>query len=310
MNNSERKKASVIKLSNKLNEVYGNKYTFNILSYIASNKPVKGYCTEHKCELEFTANSIYRGTVPCKICKGTVDDTESFIRKASEIHGDTYSYVNSLYVSYHNKVVITCKNHGNFKQRVSDHLSGKGCTKCANNIPDTSEVIKRFIEIHGTFYDYSKVAYTKMHDKVEIVCPIHGPYFQKPADHIFNLQGCPSCGSTCFSSQKPGTFYVLKVHNKGSTYYKIGITNKTLKQRYSSLHDRAIIKQCFVYTFTNGALAQELEAKLLAYFSYCKLGFSILLSGNTEIVTEDIRKTKYFKELFNEQRAKDHSCGN
>ena len=32
---------------------------------------------------------------------------------------------------------------------------------------------------------------------------------------------------------------------------------------------------------------------------------AILLSGNTEILTQDVRKTKYFKELFNEQRNKD-----
>ena len=30
-----------------------------------------------------------------------------------------------------------------------------------------------------------------------------------------------------------------------------------------------------------------------------------LISGNTEILTQNVRKTKYFKELFNEQRNKD-----
>ena len=29
------------------------------------------------------------------------------------------------------------------------------------------------------------------------------------------------------------------------------------------------------------------------------------VAGNTEILTQDVRKTKYFKELFNEQRNKD-----
>ena len=62
---------------------------------------------------------------------------------------------------------------------------------------------------------------------------------------------------------------------------------------------------CFIYTFENGFLAQEMEYKLLQQFTKNKANTSILLSGNTEILTQDVRKTKYFKELFNEQRNKD-----
>ena len=36
---------------------------------------------------------------------------------------------------------------------------------------------------------------------------------------------------------------------------------------------------------------------------------NILLSGNTEILTLDIRKDKTFKELFNEYRKKENPCG-
>jgi hypothetical protein len=146
-----------------------------------------------------------------------------------------------------------------------------------------------------------------MQSKVTIICPEHGEFQQRPSDHIFNLQGCPSCGSSCFSSQKPGTFYILKVVHKNKLYYKIGITNKTLKQRYSSSHDKNKISKCFLYTFNNGYLAQELESKLLYLFKDLKANTNILLSGNTEILIKDIRKTNQFKELFNEQRKKD-SC--
>ena len=50
---------------------------------------------------------------------------------------------------------------------------------------------------------------------------------------------------------------------------------------------------------------QEMEYKLLQQFTSDKANTIILLSGNTEILTQDVRKTKYFKELFNEQRNKD-----
>ena len=305
MSNEERKQSCIAKLSEVLNQRYGSKYTWNISTYTSTHSKVEGYCTEHKCMLYFTPTSIYRGTLPCKKCRGTVDSTESFIYKAGEVHGDKYSYSEAAYMAYHKPITITCSSHGNFLQRVSDHLTGKGCSKCANNIQSQEEIIERFKNIHKNAYDYSVVVYKNMHTKIKIMCPKHGKFYQKPSDHIFNLQGCPSCGSSCFSTQKPGTFYVLKVLHEDKVYYKVGITNKSLKHRYSSKHDKSKIKQCFIYTFKNGFLAQEMEYKLLQQFTKNKANTSILLSGNTEILTQDVRKTKYFKELFNEQRNKD-----
>lgn len=305
MNNNQRKQAAIAKLTMQLKVIYNDKYTWDTESYSSTHSRVEGYCNVHKCTLSFTPTSIYRGTVPCKICKGTVDDLSSFIRKAKEIHGNTYTYSNAHYEQYRLPITVTCRRHGDFNQRVSDHLVGKGCNKCGNNIQSQEEIINRFNTIHNDFYDYSKVEYKGMHHKIKIICPKHGEFYQRPSDHIFNLQGCPSCGSSCFSTQKPGTFYILRVIHGSKEYYKIGITNKTLKQRYSSTHDKSRLVKCFVYTFQNGYLAQELEYKLLSYYKNQKANTAILLSGNTEIVTKDIRKDKYFKEIFNEQRNKD-----
>jgi hypothetical protein len=56
---------------------------------------------------------------------------------------------------------------------------------------------EQFIEkaklIHGEKYDYSKVSYISNKIKVEIVCKIHGPFFQKPNNHLSLKQNCPSC---------------------------------------------------------------------------------------------------------------------
>jgi len=45
---------------------------------------------------------------------------------------------------------------------------------------------------HGDKYDYSCVVYTGVHDKVEIICPIHGTFHQTPQNH--KRSGCPDCG--------------------------------------------------------------------------------------------------------------------
>ena len=47
--------------------------------------------------------------------------------------------------------------------------------------------------IHNKKYDYSLTVYTKMTEKVIIICPLHGEFTQRPMDHINLKQGCPIC---------------------------------------------------------------------------------------------------------------------
>ncbi len=58
---------------------------------------------------------------------------------------------------------------------------------------NTEQYISKARTIHGDKYDYSKVTYVRAVDKVEIVCPIHGPFFQKACNHTNAKQGCPHC---------------------------------------------------------------------------------------------------------------------
>jgi hypothetical protein len=55
------------------------------------------------------------------------------------------------------------------------------------------EVICRCLEKHGNKYDYSKVTFERLKDKVIIGCPIHGFFEQKIESHIEGY-GCRKCG--------------------------------------------------------------------------------------------------------------------
>lgn len=46
--------------------------------------------------------------------------------------------------------------------------------------------------VHGDVYDYSKVNYTKSQTKVDIICPVHGVFQQRPNGHLSG-KGCPKC---------------------------------------------------------------------------------------------------------------------
>lgn len=127
--------------------------------------------------------------------------TKDFIEKAKRVHGDKYDYSNSVYVSAHIKVKIGCHRHASwFSQTPGSHLFGCGCPICGREsiLAIKKERAKNKFsscanEIHGWKYDYSKVVYEKAKSHVEIVCPIHGSFFQTPDQHLHGA-GCKECG--------------------------------------------------------------------------------------------------------------------
>lgn len=119
-----------------------------------------------------------------------------FIERANEIHKNKYDYSKVEYLNANSKVCIICPTHGEFQMTPSCHLVGQGCPKCKGRGLSQEEVIAKANLIHNNKYDYSKVIFRKMHDKVTIICPIHGEFQQTLSKHISKKQGCPKCSIT------------------------------------------------------------------------------------------------------------------
>jgi len=133
----------------------------------------------------------------CPKCKAdrtriTLDD---FIKRATEKHNGFYSYDNVVMgKNSASKVSITCPKHGDFLQKVSEHLRGHGCPKCKVD-KDTltqEEFIQRSKITHDDFYTYDNVNYVNNRTPVLITCPIHGDFKQRPVSHM-DGQGCKKC---------------------------------------------------------------------------------------------------------------------
>ena len=122
-----------------------------------------------------------------------------FIKKAREIHGDKYDYSKVDYINNKTKVCIICPEHGEFWQKPNYHLSACGCPKCkCDKIKKTKYIttesfIQKAHEVHESKYDYSKVEYKGIFEKVCIICPEHGEFWQTPNNHLNNKRGCPKC---------------------------------------------------------------------------------------------------------------------
>jgi len=128
--------------------------------------------------------------------------TEEFIAKAKAVHGDRYDYSKVEYAGNKGKVCIICREHGEFWQEARMHLSGCGCPICAGRKKlRTSDFVKKARSVHGDKYDYSKAEYKGNTEKVCIICPEHGEFWQSAANHL-NGRGCPKCGFIVSSSKQ------------------------------------------------------------------------------------------------------------
>ena len=195
---------------NKAHELYGNLYDYSKTD--CENRDEKGrvciIC--HKLDKngkehgEFWQRPYsHLSGMKCKKCadeetaklnsKKFAKTTEQFIKEATEVHGNKYSYENVNYVNSHTLVNITCKIHGGFMQSPTNHLQGKGCPKCANKNVTSGEFIEKARKVHGNKYDYSKVNYVNNSTKVCIICPEHGEFWQTPNSHLSG-RGCLKCG--------------------------------------------------------------------------------------------------------------------
>lgn len=182
------------------------KYDYSKVEYTDSTTKVCIICPEHG-EFWQTPQAHVRGN-GCPLCsnwkRGSLkrSDIDVFIEKANKIHNNLYDYSNVKYINANTKVCIICEKHGEFYMTPSNHLMGQGCPKCKGRGLTLDEIIKKAKEIHGDKYDYSKIIFTKMHDKVTIICPIHGEFEQTLSKHISKNQGCPKCGKEKASNSK------------------------------------------------------------------------------------------------------------
>ena len=216
---------------------------------------------------------------------------EDVIKECNEIHNNRYNYSLVKYKGSHVPIVVICPIHGQFETLPHNHKRGVGCIKCRNNLlsekyrSSTEDFIEKALKIHGDKYDYSKVICTKTIDTVVITCPIHGEFEQTVQAHLRG-SGCPTCAKTGFDRTKPAILYYLSINNGEA--YKIGITNKSVKDRFNStdLKKITILKE---WEYPIGYDAYKAEQRILSMYKNFKYeGKPILATGNTELFTTNV----------------------
>lgn len=214
--------------------VHGDKYDYSKSIYLTIKDKVEIICPIHGVFLQTPdAHMHHCGCIKCGIEE--VHDLQRstpqrFIQQAQEVHGDRYDYTKVLYSGAHDKVEIVCQEHESFWQDPQAHIKGQGCPKCGGtSLKNTDLFITEAQKVHSHKYDYSKVIYKKALEKVEIICPKHGSFWQTPGKHLYG-DGCSTCGSeiTGYKRRLSQEEYIIKaqqMHGCRYDYSKLSYTH-------------------------------------------------------------------------------------
>jgi hypothetical protein len=158
---------------------------------------------------------------------------EQFIKEAQDIHGNKYDYSEVEYKNTETKVKIKCNEigHGIFEQSPKLHIKGSGCPICYGTIlKTTDQFIKEAQEIHRNKYDYTKVNYKNMKNKVIITCKEinHGDFEQISSNHLRGA-GCPRCSETKKKTKDDFIKEAQEIHRDKYDYNKVKYTNNKTK---------------------------------------------------------------------------------
>lgn len=114
-------------------EKHKGKYTYGNVEYVNTGTKVSITCSEHG-DFTQTPNDHLRG-YGCPECGGTKPvSKEIFIERAKRVHGVRYDYSKLCVDGMNTKGTITCPIHGEFDQRLADHVAGAGCPECSLSV--------------------------------------------------------------------------------------------------------------------------------------------------------------------------------
>ena len=157
-----------------------------------------------------------------------------------------------------------------------------GCPSCSSYAKKTHEEYERSISY--------KVLETYVNDRTKIrhECSKGHQWLSSP-NAVLKGRKCPTCSSTGFKPEEPAILYYLKLTKNEVSYYKVGITNRTLRERFSK-ESNLIIDELSIEHFELGKDAYEKEQQILSQFKSSRKTIKNFLKGggNTELFEYDI----------------------
>lgn len=260
----------------KAKKIHFDKYDYSEVVYCGSHGKVKIICPTHGPFFQESRQHL-KGQ-GCLACAGKMPlTTNEFISKVSSIHNNFYDYSLVEYRGRAHKVKIICPKHGLFEQEAKEHYR-YGCYHCGNDkikeklSSNTSEFIEKAKALHGDKYNYDLTNYRGNKIKVKIICKFHKSFMQTPNDHLMGV-GCPQCKNEISLWKRSdyvklcderhdgkSNLYLIKCYSSNEVFYKIGITVKKIKNRFS--YDMPYSYEVIKFISESASFVWDLEKKL------------------------------------------------
>lgn len=241
--------------------VHGDKYEYIDVFRDGGRSYVSFNCKQHGNQ-KSRVEGLLSGS-GCKKC-GRIKmrtDKKDYIKRSLKYRTDGIFAVDVVYRNNKPFLVCKCPKHGLFEQEPRNHFIGQSCRKCQDikvsqkGSHTFDDFINKALSVHGNKYEYDESSFSKMTDYIKIKCPNHGWFRQNASNHANVGRGCSKCGKISaakkirknpiinggfsrsrFIEKNKGLeciLYFLKCYNEYETFYKIGITGRDIKKRFS-----------------------------------------------------------------------------
>lgn len=275
-------------------------YKEELISKNIVYKPIESYngaliSILHECPYEH-----HWKAAPANILRGR-GCPECYSKKKNKTHSEyelklihnkiSYKPVEK-YIDAMTKILHECQKGHLWSATPNNILKGRGCPYCTfrNRKKTNSEYIQQLIAKNIAYQPIE--TYVQGNIKSLHKCPKGHEWLVKPND-ILAGSGCPNCASHGFNPAKPAKLYFFSFEYNKVTYYKVGITNNTTKERHKEDWNRLKIQVLWELDFDIGAEARNLEKRILFENKQFLVNTWALKSGNTETFSVFIEPAKY-----------------
>lgn len=249
----------------KCKKKFKNKFTYNKVLYNTHKDVVTITCKKHG-DFETKASLFIQSKYGCKKCR------------TEEVFVDRYITVETPFGP--------C--------RVTRNHYKRGKVPSIQTALNKNEYIKReFRNKHGDRYNYSLVQYDKSKTKVKIICKEHGVFECTPSMHKKGV-GCKKCsynnvyggfGRSDFLKNARGRLcklYIVEISSKEESFIKIGITSRTIGQRFKTLPKEYKYKLIYEESSIDAIYIFDRETYLHNILSEFKYSPKLEFKGKTE----------------------------
>lgn len=134
---SKARKVTKDNVISRFKKVHGDLYDYKNSEYIDTASHITIECKLHGSFQQIVGVHLKGSGCPeCgkkKIGDASRDSPPQLLQKCRAVHHDKYQYILTDNDTHNSKVRIECPFHGEFKQKLANHLQGNGCPLCSES---------------------------------------------------------------------------------------------------------------------------------------------------------------------------------